>query len=305
MNLLKTLTVIVPIYNEESSIGPFYARIRPILDALSGISWSLVFINDGSRDSSLEKIASFHREDPRVKAITLSRNFGYHAALRAGLSSCETDLYSIIDVDCEDPPELLSRFYEEIMRGAQTIYGDRSKRDESHWLVFWRWLFYWINQHIADAPVYLWMGEFCMITHSVRDAVLKNKTTFPFLRAELGYVGFKIVGVPYFRASRRHGMSHYNFYSMARFAIAGFLSSSTFPLRAILYFSGFIFGGYLMGVALLRPSLVVAAQVAMICSFFSLIISLPMIAVYLARIYKDVSARPLYCIDVANSFLDS
>jgi hypothetical protein len=167
------------------------------------------------------------------------------------------------------------------------------------WIVFWRWLFYWINRRIADAPIKLWMGEFSMITRLVRDAILKKHTSFPFLRAEMGYVGYQPVGIPYLRASRARGTSHYNFLSMTRFAVAGFLSSSTFPLRGLLYVAGLFGVGYLAILAFFSRGIIEAAAWAAVLSFFFLILSLPMIGVYLARTYKDVSGRPVFFIDPA------
>lgn len=299
----KTLTVIVPIHNEEANVAPFYERARSVLEGM-GLEWEMLFVNDGSSDGSLNEILRIRDKDKKVKVVSLSRNFGYHAGLVAGLTTRASDLYVITDVDGEDPPELWTKFHTEIKNGAYTAYGDRSRRDEPAWLIFWRWLFYWINRRIADAPIRLWMAEFSMFRRTVRDAILKNRTTFPFLRAELGFVGFKMVGVPYFRASRRRGASHYNFYSMMKFAVAGFLSSSTFPLRGILYLSASLGAAYLAGLAACRPSLAVAADWAQILTFVFLLASLPMIALYLARTYKDVSGRPVYFIDPEGTSLD-
>ena len=255
------------------------------------MDWKIVFINDGSTDDTLAAIRALREEtDSRVKVISLSRNFGYHSVLVASLTSRESDLYCIIDVDCEDPPELIEKFYEEIKNGAQTAYGDRSRRDEPGWLVFWRRLFYYINRWIADAPIKLWMAEFSMITRLVRDAILKSRTTYPFLRAQMGYVGYKMAAVPYLHASRHHGVSHYNFLSMTRFAVAGFLS--------------YAFGGFfLLWSLLVRPGLLLEGAMAAVLSLLFLLLSMPMIALYLARTYKDVSGRPIYFIDPDSAFL--
>lgn len=301
--MAQKLTVIVPTYNEEESVLPFYERALPALQSL-GLDWELVFVNDGSTDDSLQRILELRKKDPRVKALTLSRNFGYHAGLIAGLTSRESDLYAIVDVDCEDPPELLPKFLQEIRSGAQIAYGDRSKRAEPAWVVFCRRLFYLINRRIADSPIQVWMGEFAMFRREVRDAALKNRTTAPFLRAELGHVGFKKAGVEYFRENRRHGRTHYNLGRMVRFAVTGFLSSSTFPLRGTLYISAALAAGYLWALALLQPSLVEAGALAAIFSFALAAWSLPMLALYLARTYKDVSGRPVFYVDPAKTQLE-
>jgi dolichol-phosphate mannosyltransferase len=299
----KTLSLIVPIYNDELNIRPFYERAKPVLENLPGVRWEIVFVNDGSVDGSLAAILELRRQDQRVGVLSLSRNFGYHMVIVAGLACRDSDLYGVIHVDCEDPPELLAKFREELERGAPIAYGDRSQRDEAAVIVFCRWLFYWINQRIADAPVRLWLAEFLMFTRIVRDAVLANKSTFPFLRAEIGYVGFQAVPVPYFRERRRLGVSHFNLISLAKFAVGGFLSSSTAPLRMILYLSAWVLAGYGFLLAWWRPTLVEAAAVAAICGFLLLLVTLPVLALYIARIYKDGSARPRYVVDPDKTFL--
>jgi dolichol-phosphate mannosyltransferase len=298
----KRLAVVVPCFNEAENVEPFYASARKTLDALP-LDWSLVFVNDASVDGTFDAILALRARDPRVKVATLSRNFGYHAALVAGLSSADADLYAIVDVDGEDPPELFARFHDEIAKGAHTVYGIRSERPEPAYLIFFRWLFYWINSRIADGPIRLWMAEYSMFSRPVRDAILASRTTFPFLRSELAYVGLGMVGVPYSRQRRRHGYSHYNFLSMAKFAVAGFLSSSTFPLRAVLYLSAAFAALYAVLVAALGLSLVEAGALAAVMGFAFLLATAPILALYLARTYKNVTARPLFFLDPDRSQL--
>lgn len=299
----KTLAVIVPCHNETENVVPFYESAKPVLDGLP-VDWSLVFVNDASTDDTLDKILALRRKDPRVKVATLSRNFGYHSVLVAGLSNADADLYAIVDVDGEDPPEMLATFHAAIEKGAATVYGIRSERPEPAWLVFLRWLFYWINRKIADGPIRLWMAEFSMFTRTVRDCILANKTTFPFLRAEMAYVGLRMEGVPYARQPRLRGTSHYNVFSMAKFAVAGFLASSTFPLRVGAYLSGAFALAYLLLAAALRVTLVEAGALAAVMAFAYLLLTLPIISLYLARTYKNVTARPVYYLDPERSRLD-
>lgn len=298
----KSLSVIVPLHNEQENVRPFYDRARKTLEPL-GLDWSLVFVNDFSTDSSLDRILELRKADPRVRVVTLTRNFGYHSALVAGLSSRDSDLYAVCDVDGEDPPETLAEFYAAIQKGAHTVYGIRKDRPEPGWLVFCRWLFYWIQQRIADGPAVLWMAEFSMFTKPVRDYILANKTTFPYLRIEMAYVGLRMEGVPYTRAARMHGTSHYNLFRLAKFAIGGLLSSSTFPLRWILYLSiamGPLFALTALG---LRLNLAEAASLAMLASLAYLLLTVPMISLYLARTYKNVTARPVFFVDPDRTFL--
>lgn len=302
MSERKTLAVVVPCNNETLNVEPFYGAAKAALDKLP-VDWFLLFVNNASTDDTLDKLLALRKRDPRVRVATLSRNFGYHAALVAGLSSAQADLYAMIDVDGEDPPELLETFYAELEKGAQTVYGIRSQRPEPRLIVFFRWLFYWINSRIADGPIRLWMAEFSMFTRTVRDHILDNQTTFPFLRAELAYVGLRMVGVPYTRRKRMHGQTHYNLFHMTEFAIGGFLASSTFPLRATLYLAALLAALYPALVAGLGLSLVKAGALACILAFVLLLWAVPMLALYLARTYKNVTGRAIFFIDPERSAL--
>ena len=298
------LSVIVAVHNEGLNIQPFYTRARTVLDSLSGLdSWELVFVNDASEDDSLAKILKLRAMDERVKVITLSRRFGYHSVLVAGLSQASSDLYAVVDVDCEDPPELLARFYEAIKGGAQVAYGDRSNREEPALIIWGRKLYYLLNRSIADGEFVMWMAEFAMITKQVRDAILVPHTTYPFLRAELGYVGFKRIGIPYLRAKRQHGSSHYNILNMTKFAVAGILSSSTFLLRFVLYLAFFIAVIFPLCVLALGLKSAGIAMLATLLSLYFLLISVPLISLYLARTYKNVVSRPVFVIDQEQTFL--
>lgn len=292
------LSVLVPVHNESPNIVPFYERVQPVLDSLDGLeSWTIVFVNDASEDDSLPEMLKLRAVDERVKIITLSRCFGYHSVLVAGLSQVDADLYAMIDVDCEDPPELLARFYEAIRGEVDVAYGVRSNREEPSPITFMRKLFYYANKWIADNEIIVWMAEFAMITRQVRDAILAPRTTYPFLRAEIGYAGFKRSGIPYFRAKRSHGASHYNLWRMTRFAVAGILSSSTFLLRFVLYAAIFIGGVFPIWVLAGGLTMDQAARLAIILSFYFLLVTLPILALYLARTYKNGVARPVFIVD--------
>lgn len=298
------LAVIVPVHNECANIAPFYERARPVLESLEGLSeWEIIFVNDASADDSLAEILKLRAKDKRVKVITLSRRFGYHSVLVAGLSRADRDLYAMVDVDCEDPPELLAQFYRAVQSGVDVAYGVRSNREEPALITFSRKLFYYVNRMIADSEIVVWMAEFAMITRQVRDAILVPRTTYPFLRAELGFVGFKRAGISYFRAKRAHGKSHYNIWRMTRFAVAGILSSSTFLLRLVLYVAAAIGALFPLCSLALGLSLEQAGMLAVILSLYFLILSVPVIALYLARTYKNGVARPVFVIDEKQTFL--
>jgi len=299
---VSSLAVIVPVHNEIGNIEPFYARTRAVLESLP-VTWKIVFVNDGSTDGSLERMRELRARDDRVKIISLSRNFGYHSVLYAGLSLVEADRYTMVDVDCEDPPELLRDFHAAIEGGADIAYGIRSNRDEPGSVTFFRRIFYYLNRSIADSDIVLWMAEFAMITRQVRDLVLVPKTTYLFLRAEIAYAGFSRVGIPYRRAARTSGKTHYNLFNMTRFAVSGFLAGSTFPLRLILYLAVVVAIVFPLVVALGGLGSAGAGALASIATFYFALFALSTMALYLARTYKNGVGRPTFIVDRGKTYL--
>ena len=165
-------------------------------------------------------------------------------------------------------------------------------------------MFYRIVRLVADAEFVEWMSEFAMMTRQVRDAILVPKTTYPFLRAELGYVGFKRIGIPYRRAKRQHGRTHFNFWGMIRFAVGGLLSSSTFPLRLILYIAAAVGVCFPMIVWWRSLNEGQVTTLAVLVGLYFLIVTVPLMSLYLARTYKNGVARPVYVVDWTETFLD-
>lgn len=300
---MSRLHVIVPARNELQNVPYFYERARAALASLSGIDWSIVFVNNASEDGTLDCLLRLSETDSRVKVVTLSRDFGYHAALVAGLSVVDSDYYAIVDVDCEDPPELLVDFFAALQQGAQIAYGIRSNRDEPGLITFGRKLFYIANRRVADSEIVMWMGEFSMFTKQVRDAVLAARTTFVSLRAEMGHVGFTRAGLPYQRARRKYGQTHYNLWRMTVYAIASILSGSTFPLRLVLYVSALVAVGFPIYAKVLHLTDMGVLVSASVTVLYFLVITIPLISLYLARTYKNVVGRPVFVVDESRTRL--
>lgn len=301
------LAVIVPLHNEAESINYFFNRIRTTLVGIEDLTnWQVFFINDGSTDNSLDKLKELRKHDKRVNIISLARSFGYQNALQAGLKNVTAKYYSIIDVDCEDPPELLEEFYHSIKHeDIEIAYGIRSNREEPSWIIFFRKMFYKINKLIADNEIVMWMAEFSMFTHNVKMVILSPRNTFLFLRNEMAYVGLKRKGFNYLRAKRKFGKTHYNFFRMTMFAIAGFLTSSTFPLRMIFYL-GFFIGIILPLIWILfEIEFETIANVSVVILLYYSIICLSIISLYLARTYQNIINRPVYVIDTQQTFLNN
>lgn len=303
----KLISIICPVHNEEEAIPLFYKRLKSaIADLCQRYDFELIFTNNASIDRSLEIIKELCKKDPSVQVITLSRNFGYQASLMSGLHNAKGDGIVIIDVDCEDPPEMIPKFVNEWEKGYDIVYGRRDKRPEFIGIQLARKAFYRITRLIADYDFVLDMAEFALFSARVRDSIVKNLSTFPFIRSEIGFVGFKRIGIPYTRESRITGETHYNLKKMTQFAIGGILSSSTFPLRVAVYFGVPLALLNLLAIVIhLFANIRFDIGIVFLIDFTYLIVVVLFLSIYIARIYKDVIQRPLYIIDYENTILNN
>lgn len=295
---LPRLTVICPVFNEAEAIPLFFNRLEPVARQLSGqYEVRLVFLNNASTDGSLKAIRELRRSARWVHVISLSANVGYQRSVEAGLRNVSSDSYAIIDVDCEDPPEMIATFVALYEEGFDIVYGERVDRVEPRLLKKARHLFYRVMRAIADDDILLDMAEFSLLSRDVRDAIIEDETSFPFIRASIGRVGFRRRAVPYKREARIAGRTHYNVFRMTTFAVAGILSASTWLLRMAIYLLPF----WLIGVAALCVAAVTGVQwatpVMLLVMAVYLGCTMAVIAIYVARIYKNTLGRP-------NAFVD-
>lgn len=295
----RSITIICPIYNEEGTIPIFYDRFRKAVAPLRDrYDVELVFTNNRSTDRSLDVITGIRARDPSVQVITLSRNFGYQASLQAGLSCATGDAVLFIDVDCEDPPEMIPCFVEKWEAGYDVVYGERMDRPEGVVTKALRNNFYRVLRALGDAEIVLYMAEFALFSRQVRDAIVNNQNTFPYIRAEIGYAGFSRFGIPYKRQTRSSGTTHFNFIDMFAVAFGAILTSSTFPMRAAAISCPIL---ALLNVALLfadggaGPGFWFKLLVAL--DLFALLFLLCIFGLYLARVHKNVMGRPIFIID--------
>jgi polyisoprenyl-phosphate glycosyltransferase len=311
---MSLVSIVIPAYNEAPTLPIFYRHLAQALSPLqSRVNFELLFVNNGSTDETLAILQDLHRTDPRVQVVTLSRNFGYQAAITAGLTLARGDAVACIDADGEDPPRVLARFVETWLEGkADVVYGIRGKRPESRLMQLGRRAYYRVTRVLADHEIVLDMAEFGLLDRRVRDAVLSTRSTYPFVRGQVGYVGFTRVGIPYDREPRLGGRSHYNLLRAFKFGLAGILSSSTFPLRLLAYG-----GAALVPLGLLAVIAAVVTAVRdrasgaftwmLLMAGFLLVwtvFGLGVLAVYLARVYKDQVGLPLYVVDGPRSLLE-
>ncbi|MBI4968770.1 MAG: glycosyltransferase family 2 protein [Rhodospirillales bacterium] len=291
----KTMTVICPVHNEALNLPVFHQRLCDTLAPFGAdLDCELLFVNNDSSDDTLAVLHDLRAKDPRIEIITHARNFGYQASVLCGLVHATGDATVIIDADCEDPPEMLATFIERWRQGYDIVYGIRADRPEAAAIKAMRKLFYRLTHHIADWEFIIDMAEFSLFTRRVREQVLRVSSTFPFIRSELAYVGFKRIGIPYARQPRLYGATHYNLLRMTQFAVAGILSASTFPLRMIVYLGALLVPANLLAVFLLADAhllrlLVLDAAVGLTAA--------AALSTYVSRIYKDSVGRPTFIVD--------
>lgn len=292
----RTLTVICPVHNEELNIPPFHQRVTAALAPFAGeVDWEILFVNNRSTDGTMAAIQALRAQDARVQVVSQARNFGYQSSILCGLAHADGDATIIIDADGEDPPEMIATFITHWREGYDVVYGIRADRPEAAPVKAARKLFYRLTHLIADWEFIIDMAEFSLFTRRVREQILRVSSTFPFIRSELAYVGFRRIGIPYVRQSRMHGITHYNFIRMTEFAIAGILSASTFPLRGIIYLGLPLFLINLLAAALASNTLDLVRL--LVVDTGVLLLAAAALSVYISRIYKDTSGRPVYIVD--------
>jgi len=283
------LTVICPVNNEQDVIPLFFDRLHDVIQKLPAkFKTELLFLNNASTDKTYDVISTLRDTHSFVYVATLSSNVGYQNSLECGLNVARGDLFVIIDVDCEDPPEMIPEFIELHEQGNDIVYGERVDRVENWLIKSGRKFFYHFIRRVADDEIILHMAEFSLFTDEVRQGLIDGLGSFPFIRSSIARIGFKRIGIPYKRHRRIAGETHYNFLGMLFFAIAGTLTASTLPLRLPIYF----FAPLLVSVTglgyyyiLYQNDWLILTNVLVICTYFGL--TLAFIALYVARIYKN------------------
>lgn len=302
----KLVSVVTPVYNEAATVAVFHERLSRALAPLADrYRFEFIFSDNASSDDTAARVSVLRDRDPRVQLLALSRNYGYQASMVAGMRQASGDAVIFIDVDCEDPPEMLPRFLAAWEQGHDLVYGIRERRHEPPHVTLARRLFYRLNKMIADSDILVDVAEFCLMTAEVRDAVASGLSTFPFIRAEVAHYGFHRVGIHYDRQPRVGGKSHYNLYGMLRFAIAGILTSTTVPLRLALYGLPTL---ALANVLLLWLEATgrwrMAFEVLVSLDLMYIATALAFVALYTGRNYRNVVGRPIAVVDFRRSLLD-
>ena len=307
MDKLPHFTILVPVLNEEDAILPFIERVEVVLSKLTGYSYDYLFLDGGSTDRTAEVLKEARRKNDRVKIITLSRSFGKEASLFCGLKYATGDAVIPMDVDLQDPPEVIPAFLAKWQEGYDVVYGTRQSRNDESWLKqLTARAFYRAFNAISERPIPKDTGDFRLVSRRVAQAVLQMPDRTQFMKEMFHWVGFRSCAVLYERPERSVGVSKWNYWKLWNFALDGLTASSTLPLRMWTYF-GLVFGSCACIYAtfiVLRTVLYgvdVPGYASLLC-FILFFGAMQMIASgiqgeYIGRILKEVKRRPQYIID--------
>ena len=303
------ISLIVPLYNEESSLDAFHSRL---VGVLSGISENaeIIYVNDGSTDTSKDILRRLMAKDERVCILDLSRNFGKEVAISAGLDCCQGDAAVIIDADQQDPPELIEEFIRWWRQGYDVVYGQRKDRSSDTWLkrktAGW---FYAVMSHLSRIDIPRDAGDFRLLSRRAINALGELRETQRYMKGLYAWIGFPQKAVLYTREERAGGTSKWSYWRLWNLALEGITSFSDAPLKMATYlglvtaFGAFTYGIYIIWLTLVHGNPVPGYPSLLTVILFLggvQLISLGIIGEYLARNYRESKRRKLYFV---NEFL--
>lgn len=303
--------MLVPVLNEEDAVPLFLDQAVPMLetvcrDQLHGGNYEIVFIDDGSTDATARIIREAGDTNPSIKLVRFSRNFGKEAALAAGLRYAAGDAVVPMDVDLQDPPDVVPRMVAEWLKGAEIVNAIRRRRDSDTWLKrFTARSFYKLYNRIADLPIKADVGDFRLLDRKVVDALNRLSEGSRFTKALYSWVGYENKDIEYDRAERSSGETKWRYGRLFRFAFDGFIASTTAPLRVWSYVGLFIgFLAFVYAVVVTIRTLVfgndVPGYASMMVAVLFLgglnLLSLGIMGEYIGRMAQEVRNRPLYVV---------
>jgi dolichol-phosphate mannosyltransferase len=227
------MCVVIPCFNEQESIPVLVEKLAPALEAATGGSWSILFVDDGSSDQTARLIWDLHAGDARFRGIRLSRNFGHQPAVATGVRHARGEVIGIVDCDLQDPPDVLVAMYRKVAEeGFDVCSGVRGKREDTPaWLRFCYRAFYRLMGWLSEHPFTLDSGDFCVFNTRAHQTLLGLAESTPVLRGLRSWVGFKQTALVYQRPPRQRGQSKYNLLRLATLALNNIVNFSTAPLR--------------------------------------------------------------------------
>ena len=310
----STLCIIVPCYNEEAALPYFLQEIRKVADNMSTtfqLDFEILFINDGSRDKTLQILRQAAQEDKRIRYISFARNFGKEAAMYAGFQNCTGDYAAVMDADMQDPPSLLPEMYQALQSGEYDSVATRrvTRKGEPPIRSFFARCFYKLINRISDADIVDGARDFRLMTRQMVDAILSMTEYNRFSKGIFGWVGFRTKWFPYENVERVAGETKWSFWKLFLYSLEGITAFSTAPL-AIASIAGIL----LCIVALLFVCVVLVKTLAfgdavggwpsMMCVILFLggvqLFCMGILGQYLAKTYLETKKRPIYIVQETN-----
>jgi len=304
-----TISVIIPIFNEQEIIPELYERLKKSVNSFTS-SYEFIFINDGSKDNSLIELIKLTDIDKNVKYISFSRNFGHQTCVTAGLENCQGKAVVIIDGDLQDPPELIPAMYDEYQKGFKVVYAKRIKRKgETFFKKITAKIFYRLLNNITSVDIPLDTGDFRLIDQEIVNYLNLMPEQNKFYRGQVAWLGFKQAYVEFEREQRKAGKTGYTFSKMLKFAIDGITAFSDTPLKLVtrlglfvFFFSIVVIIYALYGYFILDKTINGWTSLIISTMFIGGIqlLSIGIIGEYISRINTNVRKRPMYIIEETN-----
>lgn len=299
-----TLSVVIPVFNEQENLPVLYARIIAEVEKVEP-DFEILFVDDCSRDNSLDYLRELSNHDPRVGVISLARNFGHQIAISAGLDQARGNAVVVMDADLQDPPEVIGEFILKWREGHDVVYAIRERRKESWFMRMAYAGFYRLLQRVANIEIPLDSGDFCLMDRRVVDLLVNMPERNRFVRGIRSWVGLDQIGLPYERQARYSGRTKYSYYRLVTLALDGLVSFSYLPLR-VISIVGILVSVISVILALgytvqkltvgLNPPGFATTVVAIFFLAGIQLITIGLIGEYVGRIFEEVKRRPLYVI---------
>jgi len=299
-----SVSVAIPVYNEEAVLPELLRRTRAVLDAIPGGPHQIVLVDDGSSDRTPELLEAAAGEDSRLLVVVLSRNFGHQTALGAALDQVSGDVVVLMDGDLQDPPEAVPVLLEAYRQGYDVVYAQRVGRKENWWLRACYYLFYRLLALLSPVQLPLDAGDFGLMSRRVVDEIRRMPEHHRYLRGMRSWVGFRQIGIPIERSARSAGRTKYSPLKLLKLASDGIFAFSIVPLRAVT-----IVGAVAITLSLLYSFYAVFVKfwlhsppgftaLIVVITFLSGVnlFSLGIIGEYVGRIYEEAKARPHYVV---------
>ena len=331
----RSSDIVIPCFNEEEVLPETVARLLQTTDKIKtnaleiskararykrtikfqrnfyelaeNISFELIFVNDGSKDKTLEILQNLAKEDSRIRVVNFSRNFGHQIAVTAGMDAANGDAVVLIDADLQDPPELINEMINLWINGYDVVYATRTKRlGESFFKLFTAKCFYRVLNFFSDTPIPLDTGDFRLMDKSVVNVLSNMPEHDRFIRGMVSWVGLRQISIPYLREERHAGKSKYPLKKMLAFAISGILSFSIKPLRLASWlglgcaFLAFLLCLYTLFLKVFTNQTIEGWTSIVLAILFIggvQLLCLGILGEYVGRIYSHAKDRPLYIVD--------